>query len=681
MNELITVVVPVYRVEKYLCRCVESIRNQTYTNLEIILVDDGSDDLCPKICDDYLEKDSRIKVLHQKNGGLSIARNSGIDIARGEYIAFVDSDDCISPYYIEYLYRAIIETGSCISQCNYEEFDSDSIDNSRVDFCVPIIYSKFDMLKNLSTSGMNVCSVVAWTKLYKTSLFEEIRYTPGKLHEDEFTTYKIFDRVEKIAYLDMPLYRYFINAGGITRAKLTTRRLDGLEALLERYQYYKKKEYNKLACITANHFIENVIVFTKERRNASDTIEFNERFQTEYLKAKDVIALEDFNRHNRVLFKFAVSVDQFARNYKLYLLLGKVSHKCQISVIRNYVSNIRQKSVYKKEIRELFRGYIPEKTVFILGTIEYENLGDHAIIFAQKAFIQRALPQYKIIEIRAQLYENARQEIVKVIQSTSLITIPGGGNMGNLWFDDEKRRRWAIQDFPNNKVVVFPQTIFYDNTDEGEKKKQESVKLYNEHKNLTLCAREMPSYELMKTLYPLCNVIFVPDIVLSLSNISFNGTRSGIGVCFREDKERKITAKEYQDLEKFLLHNNKQIMKMSTVADYCIPYQQREDELEKIWTNISKTELFITDRLHGMIFSYLTRTPCVVLDNNNHKVRTTYLQWLKQCDFIFFAEPENLIKVIKQALKYEGDCKEVKVRDNFKILEENIIDGKNSSFN
>ena len=123
MYDLISVIIPIYRVELYLKECIDSVLNQTYKNMEIILVDDGSDDNCPNICDAYKKKDSRIQVIHKKNGGLSDARNAGIEIAKGEYICFIDSDDVIHPSFLQILYEDLIETGSDMSICHYEKVD------------------------------------------------------------------------------------------------------------------------------------------------------------------------------------------------------------------------------------------------------------------------------------------------------------------------------------------------------------------------------------------------------------------------------------------------------------------------------------------------------------------------------------------------------------------------------
>ena len=120
MHDLISVIIPVYKVEKYLCRCVDSVLEQTYTNMEIILVDDGSPDNCPVMCDEYARQDSRVKVIHQENAGLSGARNAGIDMAQGQWLAFVDSDDYLAADFLERLYQACVDTGSSLSVCRWE---------------------------------------------------------------------------------------------------------------------------------------------------------------------------------------------------------------------------------------------------------------------------------------------------------------------------------------------------------------------------------------------------------------------------------------------------------------------------------------------------------------------------------------------------------------------------------
>lgn len=233
-NPTISIIVPVYKVEKYLNRCVDSILNQTYTDFECILVDDGSPDKCGQICDEYAELDKRIRVIHKENGGLSDARNVGIDAAKGEYISFIDSDDWIHPQMIEILYGGIIHNGVLMSICAYKETES-YIAFNKVEAYQFTISNGMDFLVN-----NNVTAVVAWNKLYHKKLFKGIRYPYGRIHEDEFTTYKLLYKAGDIAYCNEMLYYYFRNNDSITKSKYTPKRMDGLVALEERNKFIKK---------------------------------------------------------------------------------------------------------------------------------------------------------------------------------------------------------------------------------------------------------------------------------------------------------------------------------------------------------------------------------------------------------------------------------------------------------
>lgn len=247
MEPLISVIVPVYKVEKYLGRCVDSILAQTYENTEIILVDDGSPDNCPKLCEEYAKKYSSIRVIHQENRGLSGARNTGIRHAKGDYLAFVDSDDVISPHFLESLYRAMKETHANISQCRWEYMHGDTIKEPYDSQAKRECFTGREMLANLYIQT-GAYFVVAWNKLYKRELFEEIRYPEGRIHEDEATTYRLFDLAEKCVYVDNALYGYYVGTGGtsITRNGFNLKKLDWRLANKERVNYFIERDYREL---------------------------------------------------------------------------------------------------------------------------------------------------------------------------------------------------------------------------------------------------------------------------------------------------------------------------------------------------------------------------------------------------------------------------------------------------
>lgn len=240
---LISIIVPVYKVEKYIHRCVDSILKQTFTDFELILVDDGSPDNCGAICDEYSRKDSRIHVIHKKNGGLSDARNAGIDCAftnsDSEWITFIDSDDWIHPRYLEALYDALVETGCKISICGYKETTGEEPDVNEDNLNAAIADNEDFFCEN------NVNAVVAWGKLYKKDLLRDIRYPIGKLHEDEFTTYKLLFQYSNIAFIKQPLYFYFLNNNSITRSEWNPKRLDALEALNDQKCFFRENKLSK----------------------------------------------------------------------------------------------------------------------------------------------------------------------------------------------------------------------------------------------------------------------------------------------------------------------------------------------------------------------------------------------------------------------------------------------------
>lgn len=237
--DLISIIVPVYKVEAYLDECVESIVHQSYKNLEIILVDDGSPDRCPAMCDAWSKKDPRIQVIHKTNGGLSDARNAGMSRATGQYVAFVDSDDWIEKNYIEWLYRAIQETASDLAACDVREvFTKEDVpvisdESGDVKKCTSL-EALSDLLKG---QGFRA---VAWNKLYRAELLKDEHFEVGRLHEDEFFSYRIFDKAASLAYVDLPLYNYRQREGSIM-STASLGHLDSLDAYLGRLSLLKKK--------------------------------------------------------------------------------------------------------------------------------------------------------------------------------------------------------------------------------------------------------------------------------------------------------------------------------------------------------------------------------------------------------------------------------------------------------
>lgn len=247
MNKIVSVVVPVYKVEHYLKRAVDSILMQTYKHLEIILVDDGSPDCCGKICDEYAIIDSRVNVIHKNNGGLSSARNTGLEIATGEYVVFVDSDDFIQPHMIERL-LSVAEKENCdIVQCGFFRFDSyipKEPFGGEMEFV-----SRYDALARIDEPVY----MVAWNKIYRKNLFKSIRFPEGKIHEDVGCTYKLFFESQKIAVIPDELYGYYVNPDSITTSKIKLNKLDLIDVYAEQLRFFNEKKINSCSNRAANN--------------------------------------------------------------------------------------------------------------------------------------------------------------------------------------------------------------------------------------------------------------------------------------------------------------------------------------------------------------------------------------------------------------------------------------------
>lgn len=250
-NKLISIIVPVYNMEKYIDKCINSIINQTYKNIEIIIVDDGSTDKSNKMIDKYKKIDKRIKVYHKKNGGLSDARNYGLEKATGEYIGFVDSDDYIENNMYEILYNNLIKYKADISVVNYNlvyEKDFNYKKNFKEISDKLLILNKMETIKLLLDD--NKFGNYAWNKLYKRELFNNIKYPVGRNMEDLGTTYKIIEKCNRIVYDPIPLYNYLQRNNSIVNTINLSFFEDTYILTCERFIYLD----NKYGFIKENHF-------------------------------------------------------------------------------------------------------------------------------------------------------------------------------------------------------------------------------------------------------------------------------------------------------------------------------------------------------------------------------------------------------------------------------------------
>ena len=308
--DLISVIVPIYKAEKYLNRCIAAIAAQTYHEIEIILVDDGSPDECPMICDEWAKKDKRVKVIHQQNSGVSMARNAGMDFSSGHYIIQVDSDDYISPNMIELLHEALVKNSSDMSICGYVKGNEDNYSfEKKKDYEIEIIEGTTALERIYKNAESALQYVVPWAKLYRRDLFDDIRYPKGKIFEDIYVTHQILFRCDKIAVIPQKLTYYYQHPDSIMNKKYHVGKLDYLDACKNRISFFDEHGLRYLAEIAYAEYLHSLI--------------------WEYSRARDLLAdksvMKSIINRYREVYKKGYSSIRYPSETKRYLAVFNLS--------------------------------------------------------------------------------------------------------------------------------------------------------------------------------------------------------------------------------------------------------------------------------------------------------------------------------------------------------------------
>ncbi len=322
-KELISVIVPIYNVEKYLEKCITTIVNQTYKETEIILVDDGSTDSCPKICDNWLKKDERIKVIHKKNGGLSDARNAGIDIAKGKYICFVDSDDYLEKNYIEKLYFSLKENNTNISQCGIKYVDENNRTLKTIGYSSNCLISgRQAIIESLNEHFVE--NEVVWNRLYKKNIFDIIQFPVGRIHEDEYVIYKILYNEEKISIISDALYCYRQSNTSIMRSNYNLKKFkDFCDAYDEKIMYFRERNDIQIHDMVIRSYLSNLSnIYIKLSNNREIGKEVLQGIRVTYKKLYKKVT-----KSKNISIKNKLKVSIFYYSPKLYIWLKNIKKR------------------------------------------------------------------------------------------------------------------------------------------------------------------------------------------------------------------------------------------------------------------------------------------------------------------------------------------------------------------
>ena len=339
---LVSIIIPIYGVEDYLEHCVRSILNQTYKNLEIILVDDGSPDGCPAMCDAYAKEDPRVIVIHKQNGGLSDARNAGMEIAKGGYIMFVDSDDWVAPEIVETLMNLLTGHDADIAECSYANVYKDRIEPKTK--CTGEIIEATPIQSLSLMLDYRTFLPVAWGKLYRKDIMCGISFPVGRLHEDEFTTYKYHLNARRLVYIDMAFYFYNqMRSDSTMHKEYHLKRLDGCEAFRERMCLYWSLGFDELEPLMSNYYCWSLFdnlyqCWQNKLQGAQLSVTISEAL-VDYIEIKQrQIPLR--KRYNKAFISLEKGLDIFGKRW--HIITGGFLPKWLIIILRHVIHVFRK---------------------------------------------------------------------------------------------------------------------------------------------------------------------------------------------------------------------------------------------------------------------------------------------------------------------------------------------------
>lgn len=668
-NVLISIVIPIYNVEKYIDRCLCSVLEQTYSNLEIILVDDGSKDNCAAICDRYAAKDERIKVIHKQNGGLSSARNAGIAIATGEYIGFVDSDDYIHPRMFEKLLAAAASENAEIAVCHhYTERGKHLLIEDPIGDQTKVFTGKealFELVEDVNMKSY------AWDKLYRLALFEGVRYPEGRNFEDIATTYKLFDKAERICQIPDFLYYYQIREDSISfnDSDLRWNRncFDSVEGQQERISYFKEKGYRELAEAALGKVIPYIYscISTGYRVGNTETCSVLKAYLQK--NQEEILACGKLSKKNKKLLKV------YSAPYSVFSVYHKM--KKWISLSDKYTYNLKKRLRRSDKYDfELTEGKTRRLIYFELPC--FDNLGDHALAYAAEKFLQdhiAAREEFELFYVDGWDVQDAVRTLKKKIARNDILVCQGGGNIGNLYLFAEMSRRMIMKAFRHNKIIVLPQTIQFTADESGRKEQEKSRRIYNRCDDLLLFARDHHSYEIMEKTFSV-QVKEAVDMVSYLDEgMCASKERTGILLCLRSDCESALDTEKKKILQQYCEKTKEPLLISDTVTGISFERKEREAVLKEKWKLFGSVKIVVTDRLHGMMFAMITQTPCVIVGNNYHKVEATY-QTVKACKYLYYvSDIEEAGAVIADLLSKKQVSEKVDFGDSFSNLAKGLI--------
>lgn len=648
-----SIIMPVYNVEKYVEKAIRSVMNQTYKNFELIVVNDGTKDNSMDIIKKLQKEDKRIKIFNKENGGLSSARNFGLKYATGEYVCFIDSDDYVYENYLEVLYNEILNKESDLIIFGYNVDVVDSNEIVLKEFDILENYQEFNKKNKLYFENVSMIGY-AWNKCFKRSIIEEnnLTYEEGTSYiEDIIFNCDFIKKCTNIIIIPNIIYHY------VQRERETLGRKSYNNMLELDLRYSEKLKQILLLLNNSRRKVDKTIYNTLFERIkwSLNLITLDKNISRKH-KLSLIKTYFIYIKNNEKKFNSYVT---FSRKDKIFMFLIKrksteifyVANKL-LFFLKNQLQNIKSK--IPNDLKDKAKYYFSsskcdellktnKQKIFVFLGANYGNLGDVAITESQVNFLKNNFPNREVIEIPISSTYTSLKSVKKHLKKGDIVTLIGGGNISDLYEDIEHQRRFIIKKLRKYPIISFPQTIYFTNTEQGNKSKHKTINAYRKHPKLYLFAREEKTYKFLKQYFKSDKIFLCPDIVLSKSlQISNKNKKSEkIVFCIRSDKESALSKPKLENIINNI-KTNEIIFTDTQINKNNMTIETRKKELNKIINLFSESKLVITDRLHGMILCAITNTPCLAIDNSNRKVSGVYEKWLKEKSSIRLVKPDKI---------------------------------------
>ncbi|MCR5416428.1 MAG: polysaccharide pyruvyl transferase family protein [Pseudobutyrivibrio sp.] len=662
---------PAFHAEKTIKRAIESMLNQSFQDFDIIIILEEGDITTYEVCNAYLKNDKRIKIVINKNErNIAGALNAGLERCHSKYIARMDADDFS---HFDRLEKQVV----------YLENHAD----------VGLVASNMNIYKEGKKPEIKyVNSIPDSEEIRANMLFETCLGHPTvMLRSDAYNwkypiekaeDYALFSELiskVKMAIIPEVLVDYYENGltASYTNFEITRKSSEDISrrAILKELgidtsnwsnSHFGWRYYDELPDDPYGFLIESKELF--------ETIwEINEEKKLFENKTLEKVLNKQWELSKWIIRPYQ-NVETLYRDWK-DINIEEIQDlrkrlKESIDLPDSIINYDNRRNSYIRTYKET-----TNNTIWLFCAADYGNIGDHAIAEAERRFFESYFNK-KIVEVPCNCYRSVIKTVKKCVKPEDLILITGGGFLGSLWFDAEKQAREVVEFFPNNPICILPQTVFWENEEQWNIEKEITKKVYEAHKGkMILCARDVITKKIMESNYNVDKIILVPDMVLSCNWYdSFAGkNRTNALICLKDDKESVLSLEDKKYIEGIAYKYSNNIKQVSTsIIGYYNP-DDRADLISNILNDFSEAKIVITDRLHGMLFSVITNTPCIALDNCNHKIKATY-EWVRDVKNVKYVSGlKDIDKAINEVIELkQPDYSYLQYKDKFDSLIQGI---------